>query len=381
MMAADFLTYKQALAELRLTAEQLDKVVKAGKLRTFLDAGEKKFRTSDIAAYKRAAESQETLAQPATGSSESKLDLSEIESEPGADIADQTSVLDLEGAEATPARAEEPVFDFSEETAPSESGSKLDLSDIESEPGADVADQTSVLPIGEEGEESPAVVESDEPVFDFSEEEPSDSVLVADESESSADILQVAEEVTEGSSSDLAAVPVEEATKSSSSELSDTDLVADILEGGGEGEPEEALETVGLADLEPIGGGEAIAEETGADELLTQMDTGEELETQVTAETGEDETVGLTRAEAGTAIAGGETLLEEGLEEAAPAAAFGARVPRAAAYAGVLGCAWANVLLGVSSALVLLACFMLLSSYLGPDHFQAAQKIVQLFGM
>ena len=109
-MASDYWSYKQVLAELHLTAEQLDEIVKAGKLRTFLDAGEKKFRTSDIAAFKRAAESQEALTQDATVSSESKLDLSEIESEPGADIADQTSVLDLEGGEATPARPEEPVM-------------------------------------------------------------------------------------------------------------------------------------------------------------------------------------------------------------------------------------------------------------------------------
>ena len=373
-MASDFMSYDEVLAELQMTREQLEEILKAGKLRTFMDRGQKKFRVADVQEHKRLAESQATVMQaPDEDGSGPKLDLSDIESEPGADVADQTSVLSVpRDDEETPVGGdEEAVFDFSEESeesavGPGDETGKLDLSEIEAEPGADVADQTSVLPAGGE-EESPPVGEPEEPVFDFSEEEePSDSVLVADESESSADILQVAEEVEDESSSDL-----------------DTDLVADILEGADQGDDDDALETVDLSELDPAEQGETVVDgATAADELLTQIDAGDEGSSAETAlvpgqdayemDAGEEETVGLDQTEADTEGVG-ETLLEEGVEEVeglegeqvfesgiGPAPPVTPMVD----YGTVHPSAFANVALAFSGVLVLLGGFMMVAGTL-----------------
>jgi len=463
-MASDFMSYGEVLAELQMTREQLEEILKAGKLRAFLDGGQKKFRVADVKEYKRLAESQATVMQaPDEDGSGSKLDLSDIESEPGADVADQTSVLrvptdgeetpvggseepvfdfseeaeespvgaggepgklDLSEIEAEPGAdvadqtsvlrvpadgeeapvggSEEPAFDFSEEVEESPVGAgdetgKLDLSEIEAEPGADVADQTSVLPAGD-AEESPPAGQPEEPVFDFSEEEePSDSVLVADESESSADILQVAEEVGDESSSDLAAVAVDEGSKSSSSELSDTDLVADILEGADQGDDDDALETVDLSELDAAEQGEtAVDGATAADELLTQIDAGDEGSSAETAlvpgqdaydtDAGEEETVGLDQTEADTEGVG-ETLLEEGVEEVEGLegeqvfeSGIGPAPPVMVTPMMDNPSAFANVALAFSGALLLFGGFMMMAGTLArPLQNQFTKAIADFF--
>jgi len=393
-MASEFMSYDQVLAELQLTREQLDQLVQKGQLRMLLDAGQKKFRTADVQAFKKKVEKRETIAQPPPEKkSDSRLDLAEIESAPGADVSDQTSVLAAASdTEETPTGIkEEPVFDFSEEEeeSPARTGEKtgkLDLAEIEAAPGADVSDQTSVLPASEAAEESPAAAAREEPVFDFSEEkESSDSVLVADESESSADILQVAEEVEEESSSDLAALPAEETPKSSSSELSDTDVVSDVLSEEKGVTEEDVLETVDLAELEAPAGAPAAA--SAADELLTAAEK-EEGSTAETHLVGEEETVGLEQAEAVTEGVG-ETLMEAAEEEAAEegegAPQLGPQVvPMAppAAVAPVRGSLFANILLGISAVLVLFGGYLLLCGAISPPlHNPVTNSVVKFVRM
>ncbi len=413
-MASDFMSYDEVMAELQMTRERLELMVQGGKLRAFMDGGQKKFRLADVREFKRLAESQATVVQASGDSgSGSKLDLSDIESEPGADIADQTSVLGVPTDEETPAGGDEEaaIFDFSEEIEDTPVGSgdetgKLDLSNIESAPGADIADQTSVLP-ADSDEESALAGEVEEPVFDFSEEEePSDSVLVADESESSADILQVADEVEDESSSDLAAVAVDDGSGSSSSELSDTDLVADILDGADQGDDDDdALETVDLSEFESADIGETVVDgSTAADDLLTQIDGGDEGSSAETAlvpdgdsydmDGGEEETVGLDQTEADTEGVG-ETLLEEGVEEVegldgemAFSSGIGPAPPVTpmADYRSVQPSAFANVAMVLSGVLVLFGGFMMVAGTLSrplQNQFTkaVADFLVNTFGL
>ena len=208
MCAADaLLGLDEVSKQLQMGKDQIVELVKKGMLRAFLDQKTYKFRPADVDAYKRKlATSVTEITSDATEnippkSDTSKIDLAEIESEAGADESDQTSVMaPIDDEEPKPKTEETPVFKFSEKD--------LGLSDDETPAGEEEADQTSLLAPADEDEKEKEKKES-KPSFDFAEkdlnltldEEPGDSVLVADESESSVDILEVADESSSDSSS------------------------------------------------------------------------------------------------------------------------------------------------------------------------------------
>ena len=190
-MADRFLTIDEVSAELQLTREQVMALVKTGDIRAFLDQGVYKFRRSDIEECRKKLEGGRTVVYggPSVGDASrdrkrdaSKIDLADIDAEPGADESDQTSVLAPTGeGEAEGEKEETPTFEFTEED--------LGLSLEEPPAGAvEVADQTSLLApmAGAEGEKE------ETPAFEFEDKEESpipgaeggESVLVADESES-----------------------------------------------------------------------------------------------------------------------------------------------------------------------------------------------------
>ena len=348
-MAKDFLSIEDVCKDLQLTADQVKNLVKNGMLRGFLDQKTYKFRQADVNAYKSRVEDSATVvasneprgdeltdSEMSDLSSESdegevpdtgKVDLADIEAEPGADESDQTSVLAAAdaGEEGGP-REESPVFEFSE--------TDLGLS-LDEEPALEEADQTSLLAPAEGGEEK-----EDSPVFEFDTDSElgapgkrADSVLVADESESSLDILEVADESssdTGSSGSELAVVEesssgegvtaaeVEDASDEVVSAVpstvgaSDSDTVADILSEVEEGS-DEALETLELDEIM------APPEEGVPEEALeaAEVATAEAPQTE-TAETiplsDEIETVGIEEEE-GTKFAEG-ALEEEEMEAA-----------------------------------------------------------------
>ena len=344
-MAKDFLSLEDVCKDLQLTADQVKNLVKNGVLRGFLDQKSYKFRQADVDAYKARVEESVTvvasgeprgeeltdtdLSDLASDSEDEKVpdtgkvDLANIDSDPGADESDQTSVLAAAeaGDEGAP-REESPVFEFSE--------TDLGLS-LDEEPALEEADQTSLLAPAEGGEEK-----EDSPVFEFDTDSElgapgkrADSVLVADESESSLDILEVADESssdTGSSGSDLAVVEesssgegvgavadVEEASDEvvpavpAATGRGDTDTVADILSEVEESS-DEALETLELDEM--------MARDEGVpDEALeaAEVATAEAPQTE-TAETiplsDEIETVGIEEEE-GTKFAEGALEEEE----------------------------------------------------------------------
>ena len=347
-MAKDFLSLEDVCKDLQLTADQVKNLVKNGVLRGFLDQKSYKFRQADVDAYKARVEESVTvvasgeprgeeltdtdLSDLASDSEDEKVpdtgkvDLANIDSDPGADESDQTSVLAAAeaGDEGAP-REESPVFEFSE--------TDLGLS-LDEEPALEEADQTSLLAPAEGGEEK-----EDSPVFEFDTDSElgapgkrADSVLVADESESSLDILEVADEsssdtgssgselavVEESSSGEDVAAEVEDASDEVVSAVpstvgaSDSDTVADILSEVEEGS-DEALETLELDEIM------APPEEGVPEEALeaAEVATAEAPQTE-TAETiplsDEIETVGIEEEE-GTKFAEG-ALEEEEMEAA-----------------------------------------------------------------
>jgi hypothetical protein len=281
-MADTLLSIDEVCEELQLRKEQVIALVKSGALRGFLDQNTYKFRPADVEKYKASAESSQTVAM-----------------EPGSDASDAS------------------------EAQEGESSSKLDLSDIDSEIDADVSDQTSVLaPVDERAEASKP---EDEAVFEFSEDElglsldgepPADSALVGDESESSMDILEVADE---SASSDSATSTADFDFMEESSSSEEVAEVEDMT-------PEPAqLETEGSSET-----GEVVtdilsgSEEDISDEELDTLDLDEVVETQDTLlEEGE------------TAEVGGEEPEDIALEEPATGTAETVSVGDEAETAGV----------------------------------------------
>jgi len=325
-MAERLLSMEEACRELQLSKEQLLHLVKIGALRGFRDQQTYKFRPADVEAYKRAAESDITQPQMAGTDKHdtSKIDLAEIEAEPGADESDQTSVLapaDQEGKEE-PAGEEKPEFQFSEDVG------------LEEEPRAEEADQTSLMPPAAQEGAQPA---EEEAKFAFAEkgedlgleEDAGDSVLVADESESSVDILQVEDET----SSEQASSGEELALMEESSSGEEVAAVTEAEEPAGTAATDESSSTETVSDIL----GEA---EEGSDEVLETLDLEEAPDTILeeppaakpaeaarppTAETvplaDEVETAGIVEEEEAIALAeeAEAVPLEEGVEEEAAA--------------------------------------------------------------
>ena len=210
-MADVLLNIEEASKRLQLSKEQIAEMVKKGLLRGFLDQKTYKFRPADIDAFKKKLASGATtlseghpktdaIPAAAMGQPTGKIDLTEIESDSSVEDTDQTSVLaPVKTGEPQEQPPEKPVFKFGEK------GPELH----EEEPVAleEEGDQTSLLMPGAGKEEKgkPGA----KPTLEFAEKDlrlPSDggagdSVLVADESESSMDILEVAEESSSESGS------------------------------------------------------------------------------------------------------------------------------------------------------------------------------------
>ena len=383
-MAESLLTVNQVSEELQLTKDQVGALVKQGALRGFLDAGTYKFRRSDVEKYKKTVQSSATVLfeAPSTkaGKSESditdikpkgtsKIDLTEIEGDVGADESDQTTVLppvagkggagkgeadavfafaedevglsadeksgasddtskvDLADIDADAgveesdqttvlppvagkgdaATAEaDAVFAFSEDevglaadekAGASDDASKVDLADIEADENADESDQTSVLaPVDEETDAGKA---EEDAVFEFSEDElglslddeqPAESVLVADESESSLDILEVTEESSSDSATSTADFDFMEES-SSSEEVASVAEVAEETPSEEVRQAEDAPEEdtpIAIAIDGDASSGETVSDILGSgeeisDEELETLDLDEVIETQETA--------------------------------------------------------------------------------------------------
>jgi len=323
-MAKNLLSIEEVCKELQLDEDQVKSLVQSGALRGFLDQQTYKFRPADLDAYKsqveagatevlseeddEGSESSVTELSGALGSDTSKVDLADIEAEEGADESDQTSVMAPTDEDAVP-KEESPVFEFSE--------SDLGLS-LDEEPVPDEGDQTSLLAPMDGN-----IEKEESPVFEFDSDSDMGSserasVLVADESESSLDILEVADESSsdsesegtdmavaeEGSSGDAVAALGDlhlEAEEPATAEVkpiehvpSDTDTVADILSDVEESS-DEALETIDLDEMAEVGEDFGAAPGTEAAETIPLSD--------------EVETVGIS-AEDDTRLT--EGILEEG---------------------------------------------------------------------
>jgi len=351
-MAETFMSLSQVMSQLGMTKEQVDVAVKAGLLRQLLDRGTPKFRKTDVDGFKKKRSSDATVAEDR-------------------DAPDETSHLDLGAPSKDPSDDPNEITDFSMEIN-EEGGSKIDLAEVEAEAGADESDQTSVLPIGED---AAAKDSSAEPVLDFAEEdlglaadqESSDVALETPDGESSADILEVAEEVDGDSSSD-AVVAVSDDSDLEKATLSDSDVVTDILEADVEDSDDE-LDTIDINEVADPGAAKAT------DDLMTVIEdetAGSSADTaplaQGVAPGDEAETVSIDAGEAVTAdvYPAEETATAEGAE-GAEAAEEGA--PVAAGYASYAvdeqPCLWANVLLAIAVFVGLLGGFVTLCDAAG----------------
>jgi hypothetical protein len=259
-MADVLLNIEEASRQLQMTKEQVAEMVKKGLLRGFLDQKTYKFRPADIEAYKKKVASGATTVEEGAPrkDSTSKIDLTEVESDANVEDSDQTSVLAAaKGGEVQEKPPEKPVFKFGEK----------DLALHEEQAAAlEEGDQTSLLvpsiPSAEKGKPSVDFAKKDLKLPD----EAGDSVLVADESESSMDILEVAEESSESGSSAsrisfsdevTSGDEIETAAESASklaqkpppkvrepSSTSTDKVVTDILGPAPEESSDEALETI-----------------------------------------------------------------------------------------------------------------------------------------
>jgi len=384
-MAETLLNIDEVCKELQLNKEQVLALVKQGSLRGLRDAGTFKFRKADVDSFKKKAESGATVVFESPTGAPGKVDLSGIESEEGADESDQTSVLAPVDEKAAGEKADEqPVFEFSEK--------ELDLPlDKQAE---EESDQTSVLaPVDEKAAGGEA---EEEPVFEFSEKElgmpldkegeGAESVLVADESDSSLDILEVADEsssdsatsaaeldfVDESSSGeDLAAVTTgEEAPPSEAKPGAEGgSTVTDILGA----EEEEELETVDLDEIvetQGTGIGEAEPVTAVEEEIPTERPATETAETMAVG--GEAETVGIALGDEATQGLAAEAIPVEELAAAPEEEYEAAHV--AAGWGMVTPSVMGNLFLVLSILTMALAGMFLLCALTG-----TVNPVTQLF--
>lgn len=286
MAAEKFLTAEEVARLLQVPKEQVLELAKKGVLRGFLDQKTYKFKPSDVESYKKKLASSATAMSSGMEATEvnpavrkdatSKIDLAEIDAAGGIEDADQTSVMAPADEEVQKTKTEDtPVFQFSDQ----------DLGLQEETPTGEDGDQTSLLAAAEE--KAAGKKESDaKPDFDFAEKElniglddkadKGESVLVADESESSVDILDVAEE----SSSDSAAPGTSAALKAAVEESSSGDeveAITDIEESPQPmpAVPAEPAEKLDRTVTDVLG----VAEESSEDELQ-ELDLDKVVDTQ-----------------------------------------------------------------------------------------------------
>lgn len=227
-MADTLLGIDEVCKELQLGKEQVIALAKKGALPSLRDGAALKFRKADVAQFRQKTETGATVVfetPPKVDSDTSKIDLSEIESDDGADESDQTSVLAPVASKSDAEKADEqPVFEFSEK----ELGLTLD-------------------------------------------DEGAESVLVADESDSSLDIL----EVTEESSSDSATSAAELDFMDESSSGEDVAAVLEVEEDSPVGKAGAAVAGSTVTDI--------LGAEEGSEEELETLDLEDVVETQDTA--------------------------------------------------------------------------------------------------
>jgi excisionase family DNA binding protein len=355
-MADVLLTIEEASKQLQLSKDQIVDMVKKGLLRGFLDQKTYKFRPADIAAFKKKLASGVTTVSEVAQKRDSttKIELTEIESEIGAEDSDQTSVLAAaRSGEPQEKPPEKPVFKFGEK----------DLRLHEEEEGAtDEGDQTSLLvpSAGAEKGKPAAKPGLDLPQSGLKlppEGESADSVLVADESESSMDILEVAEESSESGSSasrimfpdevasgeeiEVAAedrAPAGQKPTRKTGETASTDkVVTDILgpAPGEESSSDEVLETLEME--EAAAGRELAGLEAGMPpEPAAPAPVADEHETTAVPAADETKVADETKAAVGEEEAAGEPAETVGVEGAVAAALeeqVGAEQPEAPAAA------------------------------------------------
>ena len=284
-MAEPLLSLEEVCKQLQLSQEQVLELVKQGAVRGFLDQKVYKFRTADIVTYKQQVEDGGTVL---------------LDGDADSDLLSPKEVTEIQA----PAPGEE-----THETG------KIDLGEVASEAGADESDQTSVLApiedaVGGEKEEEPEFEFADDDLGLALDDDAVDSVLVADESESSVDILDTVDETS--SESATSATDLDLADESSGED------VAVISDDAIIGEPI-ALETIDLepgsdTDLETIDLDEiAEKDETVVEDLMGETvevaelteDEGPPTETVDTfpiEELAEPETVGIAAEEDATTI-------------------------------------------------------------------------------
>lgn len=326
-MAEEYLDLTDVCKQLQLGEDEVLQLLKNGELEAEEIEGEMRFTASSVAASKEKVAGGETILE--------------------GDEEEGTGNLELE--------------EDSEKAG-------VDLGDLESEPGADESDQTSVLkPIGDA--ESSEAEEEEEPEFHF-EDEDDDSTSFLDDEEKSAEAGDELETVT---------------LSSDETEEDDSGMVADLLSPEGEeGEVDDSLETVDLAELD-----------SGTEEISDDTDTvptdGSSAETQLVGDEmdiGEEETIGLDGTESETKDIGG-TLLdlgEEGVEEEEgerPLAGVGPSQMRPAVagdMVSVQASAMSNAFLAISLLLLVFAGFMLISAGLGLYHNPIAMWVLNNVG-
>lgn len=352
-MAKEYLSLSEVCKELQMSEAQVRALVTKGDLDTIDIGGETRFLRSEVAGFKQKAEGRETVV---VGPGGRKPATPELEDEEDTDVSE----------------------------GPSQKPGKLDLSEIEEEPGADESDQTSVLrSVTETG--APVAPPAEEPVFQFEEEDstsffPESEAKVAEETPPQVAAKPVEKAPAPPPKPKAAAEPakpaaaapkpaaapakpkepepeLEEIELVEKEEPGDTEVVADILkEETGTGE-DESLETVDLAELEGEGEGAETKAEEGTD--ITKEET-------VALEKGGEETAGAE----GALLEVSDERIEEEEEEGAPAGAplTGEAMAAAAAaseYVMVRPSILANILLAVSIAILILGGFLTICGAFG----------------
>jgi len=304
-MGEKLLNMEDVCKLLQLSEAQVTTLVKKGQLRGFLDQKTYKFRSGDVQRFKKQIEAGGTV------------------------VLDDDSKADDLGGKGEITEVQEP--------ASKSDTSRIDLADIEGEPGADESDQTSVLAPVEDKDEAE---QEPEPVFEFSEDDlglsledegtdGGESVLIADESESSVDILETIDETSSESATSAAELDLEDESGSGEEIVavsddegehpSDADALGTILET--EESSDESLEPLALDDVGETAGIEEVA---GAEEIGT-IPLADEPETAAVGEAADDTKMvdGFVDAEELAAAAEGtetvgveEEALGEAVEEA-----------------------------------------------------------------
>lgn len=335
-MAEEYLDLTEVCGKLQIGEDKALQLLKAGELEAEEIEGEMRFTASSVAAYMEKIADGETVMKGGT---------------------------------------EEETLDFEEEKEETD----VDLSDIESEPGADESDQTSVLkPIGDadKGEDE----EEEAPEFHFEEEEEDSTSFLDKEEKPAGAAAEMESAEMESDELDTVSLSPDEI------EEDESGMVADLLSADSGGDDlDDSLETVDLAELD-----------SGTEEISDDTDTvptdGSSAETQLVgeeADLGEEDTVGLDGVESETEDIGG-TLLdlgeEEGVEEEGEAPQFAGvgpsqtRPAAAGDMVSVQPSTMGNAFLAISLLLIAFAGFMLLSAGLGLYHNPVAMWIFKNVG-